>query len=227
MALIQSRDSKDRLTLVITGRALYPKLTRPDTKYKAVGEYGTKIVLDSDDVETLQEILEEARQAGVQMAVAEAKEKGKVVKADKVKLADLSLTELTDKEGEPTGEWAVNVKAPASGTTKDGRAWARKIPLFDAKAKPIANPGTLDIWSGSLLRVNCWVKPFYTAALGAGASLRLVGVQILELATGGSRDADSLGFGAEDDGYEYGEQTEPGTDPFEPTEAGDPAEADF
>ncbi len=222
MAII-SKETPKGLTLVIPGRALWPKLTVPDTHFEKEGVYRTKLILSPEDKETLEAILTTLRDEGVAKAVDEAKAKGKAIKPDKVKLADLPLTELTDKEtGEGTGELAVSCKRTASGVAKDGRAWKCKVPLFDAKGNAIADPP--EIWNGSRLKVNVLAKSFYVSALGAGASLRLQGVQIIELAAAG-RDAASYGFEAED-GYDA--EGGSGGDPFEPSApACAPGEEDF
>lgn len=218
---IISKETPKGLTLVIPGRALWPKLTEPDTHFDKEGVFRTKLILAPEDKEALEEILASLRDEAVQKAVEEAKSKGKAVKADKVKLADLPLTELTDKDtGEGTGEFAAGCKCKASGVSKDGRKWDRKVPIFDARGSLIAD--VPEIWNGSRLKVNVLAKPFYVPSLGAGASLQLKGVQIIELATAG-QDAASFGFG-EEEGYvaEAGDAA-----PFEITDMADNGEKDF
>lgn len=224
MAIIQKQTPKGTI-LIIKGRALWPKLIEPDTKFKAEGEYTTKLILSDDDATELRDILENAQAAAVAAAIEEAAAKGKRLRAEKIKQADIPLKELEDREtGEPTGEWAVNVKCKASGTNKAGKAWQRKVPLFDAKGTPIPEDAKPEIWNGSILKVNCTINPFYTDMAGAGNSLRLTAVQIIELSSS-VKDAGAYGFDAED-GY----TSEPGADPFGPAsgtdESGTP-ETDF
>jgi len=193
--------------LNIRGRAQWPKLTTPDTHFDAAGVFSTKLILTEEDRAELQTLLEDAQEQAVQIAVDEAATKGRKVKPETIKRVDLPLQEIVDREtGEGTGEWVVSTKCKASGTTKDGRSWARKVPLYDSKTKPIENP-KLEIWSGSVLNCRVLVKPFYTAGLGAGVSLPLQGVQILQLASG-ARTAADMGFGAEEDGYAYEDMAE-------------------
>ena len=52
------------------------------------------------------------------------------------------------------------------------------------------------IWGGSVLRISADLIPFYVAAVGAGVSLRLKAVQIIDLKTGGGAGAESYGFEA-------------------------------
>lgn len=227
---IKKIENKKGLALVIRGRALWPKLTQPDTRFDADGVYSTKVILDDADVPMLNEILEDVRAQAVANAVAEAKEKGKVLKAEKVKLVDLPLGELEDKDtGEGTGEYSVSCKLKAVGKTREGKMYTRKVALFDAKGEPIKGDAP-EIWNGSIINVNVMVSPYYVPALGAGAKLTLKGVQIIELVQGGERDADSYGFNAED-GYEYSadESAYPSSpeEAFGGSEQGDPAEADF
>lgn len=201
MAILVTETSKG-LNLNIRGRAQWPKLTTPDTHFDAAGVYSTKLILTDEDRAELAAILEEAQEQAVQMAIDEAAKKGRKLKPESVKRVDLPLQEVVDREtGEGTGEWTVGTKCKASGTTKDGRSWARKVPLFDSKGNPLKNPDKVEIWSGSMLNARVLVKPFFSAGLGAGVSLPLLGVQILQLA-GGARTAADLGFGAEEGGYE-------------------------
>lgn len=212
MAII-SKETPKGLVLVIPGLALWPKLTEPDTHFDKEGVFRTKLILTGADKDALEDILLTLREEAVQNAVSEAKSKGKAIKADKVKLADLPLTELTDKEtGEGTGDYAISCKCKASGVSKDGRKWDRKVPLFDARGTLISPSDAPEIWNGSSLKVNVLAKSFYVPALGAGASLQLKGVQIITLATAG-QDASSFGFEAED-GYVADSAS---SAPFEPT----------
>jgi hypothetical protein len=72
--------------------------------------------------------------------------------------------------------------------------FTQKPALFDAKGKPVVTD--IKIGTGNRqgeLRVVPFVSP-----IGAGASLRLKGVQIIELVEWGSGNADYYGFGEEE-----------------------------
>lgn len=103
---------------------------------------------------------------------------------------------------EPTGEYEFNFKMKASGVSKKtGKPWTRKPAVFNAKGKPMSDEEKAKVGGGSVVKVAYEITPFYTAALGAGVSLRLEAVQVLELKSFQARDASAFGFG-EEEGYD-------------------------
>lgn len=207
------------------GKALWPHLVTPNTKFDENGTYNTKIIVSVDEAQAVLTLCETAREAAIAKAVEEAAASGKKLNPAKMKRADLPVQPVIDEEtGEETGEWSIAFKQKASGTDKTGKRWERKIPLFDAKAKPINSDG-LQIWNGSILKVAYTADGFFTAAVGAGCSLRIQAVQILELVSGGSRNATAYGFG-EEDGYAHEDETED-CNAFTGNTDEDDGEADF
>lgn len=79
--------------------------------------------------------------------------------------------------------------------TKSGREWIRKVPIFDASGKEISAELT-SIGSGTRGRIAYELMPYYMNDKNYGVSLRLTGVQIIELKETGSVSASSLGFEA-------------------------------
>lgn len=190
-------EKKNRNPRYVTdvGVAIYPYLTKPDTKFNADGEYKVKLRLKPDstirdakgkEVADVQSFIDDMMIKAVEKAKQE--NKGRI------------------KEGEPpytiddeTGDLLVNFKLKAQVKPKDGEPFSQKPALFDAKGKPITPES---IWGGSKIKVSFEVVPFYTKMAGAGVTLRLKAVQVLELVTGGSGgSAESYGFG-EEEGYE-------------------------
>ena len=55
--------------------------------------------------------------------------------------------------------------------------------IFDAKKNPI-EPSSCQIWGGTKMKVAFQMGKYYTGLIGAGVSLRLKAVQILELVEG-------------------------------------------
>lgn len=189
------------------GTAVYPKLNTPDTKFKALGEYATKLVLSGEDAQPLIEKYEatlaayfESEKAELMKGDGKSKAKAKALKL----AADKPYKPEVDDEGDETGNMVFNFKMPAR-IAREGKPDLVLTPdIFDAgnaaegiKPKKLVSPP--EIWSGSKLRVSFEMRPFNTN-IGVGLSLRLAAVQIIELRTKGSRDADGYGFGAED-GY--------------------------
>ena len=78
--------------------------------------------------------------------------------------------------------------------TKNG-AWERRVPIFDASGKEISAELT-SIGSGTRGKIAYELVPFYMNDKNYGVSLRLTGVQIIELKEAGSVSASSLGFEA-------------------------------
>lgn len=197
------------------GSLKYPKLAEPDYGTKEYpcpqGRYATKLVMKADDpatkafIEKLMPLYDEA--------MAEAEQKFAELKVEtRKKLKAVSrnelFTTLYDKDTEePTGEIEFNFKMDASGIANKGkdneRKWSAKPGVFDAKGKPMTK--VPEIWSGSIGKVSFEARPYFiNGTAAAGLSLKLKAAQIIELRQGGTRSADSYGFG-EEEGYEYDE----------------------
>lgn len=227
--------------LTLTGIAKFPYLNAPDTKFNADGEYRVRLIL-SDDAnqqpgstkgQSIKAMLEEAATKifeETKAALTEAfntekgDKKAKAKKAlDSLKLADLPIKPVYDEEGNETGDIELSFKMKAQRKDKKTEKTVKMAPkLFDAKGH--AFPSATAIWGGTKMKVAAQIVPFYTAAVGAGASLRLSAVQIIELNTSGGGNAGSFGFG-EEDGYEVMESDEPATDG--PSDNEDSAGEDF
>ena len=95
--------------------------------------------------------------------------------------------------------------------------WERSVPIFDAAGKEIS-ADIKSVGSGTRGRIAYELMPFYKNDKNYGVSLRLTGVQIVELKEASSVSAASLGFAA-CEGYTYEAPT-----PFDDTPA---AEEDF
>ena len=177
------------------GVAIYPYLTAPDTKFNADGEYKVKLRLNPDsmirdvqgrEIADVQTFLDDMMLKALEKAKAE--NKGRIKEGDPPYIID-----------DETGDLLVNFKLKAVVRTKEGSTFSQKPALFDAKGKPITPES---IWGGSKIKVSFEVVPYYTKIAGAGVTLRLRAVQVLELVTGGSGgSAESYGFG-EEEGYE-------------------------
>lgn len=196
------------------GKAVWPKLNEPDTKFKEEGEFSVKLELGGAQAETMKDVIREF--AAIAYAI-ECEDKGK----KKLKKADLPFKQVVNEDGDDVpGMFLFNFKRKASGTTKAGKAWEASITLFDSKKKKV----TAEVWGGSRLRVAYTLVPWYAAALGFGIKLELGAVQVLDLVTRGERSADDYGFDEEEGGYE-GTYDEPALTPTVTDTAGDGAGA--
>lgn len=183
------------------GVSIFPKLNAPDTKFKPLGEFNTKLRLTAEEAQPLIDTYEaelaaffEAEKAELMKGDGKSKAKAKALKL----AADKPFKPEYDEEGEETGNFIINFKMPHR-IEREGKPPLLLYPdIFDASSpKPLKNPP--EIWGGTKMRVAGEMRPFNTA-IGVGLSLRLQAVQIVELSTKGSRDADGYGFGQED-GY--------------------------
>lgn len=230
------------------GAWVWPRLTQPDTKFNADGEYKVDLRLDGGDAAAVKLIeaidaaaegaLEEARQALTEKV---EKARGKQKVSAREALNDLKrytpYESDYDDDGSETGDVIFRFKVKAKGKdNKTGETWANKVVIYDAAGQPIppAKAKKLKIGSGTVGRVAYQILPFFNEALAeAGVSLRLKGVQIIKLVEWGSG---GLEFGAdedggfsvadmEDDGDEgFGDETE---DEGESADDADDGEEDF
>lgn len=194
------------------GTAVWPKLTKPDTKFNADGVFSTKLRIPAEEAQGLIQKLNEIHQANLS-------EQTKIAKK-KVKEAALPWVEVLDEDGNETGDLEFNFKRVAKVTTKDGKKFDVKIPLFDSQNQPLED---VDVWGGSTIVIAAEVVPYYTAMVGAGLSLRLKAVQVKKLVQGGAGgNAEAFGFESEDGGY-----VAPKKQTFDAATEDDPEDEDF
>lgn len=177
-------------SVVVTprGRAIYPYLTQPDTKFSAEGVYRVKLAVPANLAYETIERIEEAHKKAVQDAQKENPKK-------RIREAPLPYEEDTEAD-----EVIFNFKCRASFKSKKGEVVSIRPALFDSKGKPL--PKDVRIGGGSIIRVSFEPNPYYVAAVGAGVSLRLKAVQVFELQEYGQASADAYGFEVEEGGYE-------------------------
>lgn len=200
-----------RLTSPV-GVAVFPHLHAPDTKFNKDGVFQTKMAFDPESdpaAAKFQKYLDDQHEASREAAIEELIESGKVKgksKKAKRKKAEKKVEgghvpytmELDDESGEETGRFVVNFKTAASGIREDGSRWKKRLRMFDASGTPL--PEGLKVGSGSKLKISFTPNPWYSAALGAGFSMYLEAVQVIELETWDGPSADSYGF-EEEEGF--------------------------
>jgi len=170
-----------------TGVAQYPHLKKPDTKFNPDGEYKVNLELNAEDASEILSFLDGH--------MADSLEKAKEENAGKkIKSADAPYS-----VDENTGKVTIRFKLKAKVTPKNGEPFEQRVAIFDAKGSPMTSAP--NIGGGTKLKVSYEVMPFYTSLIGAGISLRVRAVQIIELVEYSSAGAGAYGFG-EEDGYE-------------------------
>lgn len=178
------------------GRAIFPKLDKPDTKFDAAGSYSTKLSVSAESVAAITAKLQAALDEFVAAKKAELVEKKQAQKAKTLKVRDIFAPEFNDA-GDETGNVIMSFKMKASGQKKDGTTFTRKPSVFDAKGKKL-DPCP-PVWGGSILKVAGDALPYYMASSNeCGITLYLNGVQIIDLKTGGGRNAADFGFNEEE-----------------------------
>lgn len=194
---------KEKAVIYVTpeGTLVFGHLIKPDTQFNPDGDYLAIMRFSSEAAEELIEKIEAVYESNYENI--KKQKKGKHIKK-----ADLPFREEVDQDtDEPTGNLLFTFKQRAGGINKDGERWSRKIPIFDAKGKPIKTTD-LNLWSGSTLKIAFEISGYFVASIGAGVSLRLKAVQILNLVEGGSADAEFFGF-TEEEGFSIGADEEP------------------
>lgn len=177
------------------GVAIYPWLTKPDTKFKPEGEYRVDLKLSAEDAVDVLALISAEHDKNLEAVKADPKYKGK-----KIKESDLPIKPVIDADGNETGEYLLRVKMNAQFKGNDGSIITAAPAIFDAKGQSVQ----LDaLWGGSIIRVAYTIGAFFVPLVGAGVSLRLRGVKVIKLSAGsGGASADAMGFGEEEDGYE-------------------------
>ena len=195
------------------GRAIFPHLTPgdPDTKFDNDGVYKTKLKVPGPEaqelIEQIDSLYEDYR--------SEGEAEGEI---------DSDLPEKLPYEEEEDGSFVFKFKMNAKGQTWDGREFTREPSLFDASGNPCPN---VEVGGGSVLRVAGSMSP-WDSHFGVGVTLYLSGIQIIELNEWDGPDADTFGFGAEDDGFsadDYEGSTD--DDEAEQDETAEPDAEDF
>lgn len=186
-----SDNKKQKMLTSPKGRAVWPKLNEPDTRFEPDGVYKVSLVVPAAEAKAMIAELTKEYEAYYAAEVKEAKKK--------FKKADLPWTEALNDAGEETGDIEFSFKMAAKYTTKDGSVVEQRPVLFDAKTRPMTDR----IGGGSLIRVGFTTHLWNVAATGVGLTLRMKAVQVLELKqwSPSARKASDFGF-SEEEGFE-------------------------
>lgn len=227
----------EKLTLP-AGRARWIAVNKPLTTHKPEGEYSVDVVLTPEQAKPLIAKFEElAKIEGIaaskddkfKLALKKARSKAKDDKLMPGKT--LPIVPELDAEGNETGNFVARCKQKGQYTRKDQSIQNVVITIVDSNRKPMkANLG-----KGSLVRVATAVVPYFSAGLlKYGVSLRIEGVQVIELVEyRGGADVNTM-FNDEEGGYVADQSTAVADGDGSPagpagaaSPAGGSAEADF
>lgn len=173
--------TNDRITFP-AGEAVYPALSRPDTKFDELGQYKADFRLSEADalpyIEKLQAII-----------------KAHTGKPYPKKKNPLWYYEIDNETGDETGYVVFKPRVKNKIRKNDGKLWDRKPLLIDSKKTPLSSD--VNPWGGSTIKVQaeiyCYLQP------KPGVMLQPLVVQVIDLVTGGSRE--DLSDFDEEDGY--------------------------
>ena len=203
--------------IFIKGSANWAKVFTPDTKFNPAGVYSIDVIVPEDEAASVCEQLD---------TICEA-EFNKHVKANPKLKASLSIRKPyapeLDDNGDETGNLVFKTKRNAGGTRKDGTAWTNSPPIVqDAKCKPIKD---VLIGNGSVVKMAAEVSPYMMPSTKqVGVTLRLLGVQVLELVEYGNN---ASMFDEEDGFVAQAVAKDDAADVFDDNQVDADAEGDF
>jgi len=167
------------------GKAVWPRIDTPDTKFDEDGVYSCKLHVSEGDFKAFEAIVKPKLDAAYD---AECSRQGK----DKIRMASSSPLRINDD-----GDYEIYAKQKAKVHTKSKGTLEFTIAAVDSQGKKIEMP---KIGSGSTLKMAVEVNTWFVPSQGFGYTLRLRAVQVLDLIEYGGGSS-SFGFGAEADGY--------------------------
>lgn len=177
------------------GRAGFCALDRPSTKFDPDGKYNARVLLDpGPETDALIATLQAMYDQAYEESLAE-------VRKDKPKTEDIKRADppFGPQEDPDTGEklpgYQINASLSAVVRDKNKAILFRRAPIVVDKNN---NPVTVGVGGGSIIRMSFRVSKFYTK-IGAGLSLRLIGVQVRDLIPIGVGDP---GFSPVDGSFE-------------------------
>lgn len=190
-------DYNDQVTVRLRGAAVFPSLTVPETRFKALGVYkiGVAMLPDSDQAAELASKIDKMITDRIAYEVSGVKQKGLAPKREKAALDALYPTDdrcyklELNKDGEETGRWVINAKCNAAYLDK--KTGKKKILPPPVVVDSKRNPVTEEVWGGSEVVVNATLSSFATS-IGVGVSCRLNGVQVLKLSAGRGNNPTSM-----------------------------------
>jgi hypothetical protein len=165
--------SQNRYFITPKGVAFYPRLNEPDTRFREDGEYSVKLLVKKDEAQNLCLRIDN----WMRRSVEKAEKKGA---SSPITLANPPYQDFVvpDTEIKP-GLIQFSFKTGATRGKRNGRKQQVAVPIFDSQGKSVSRD--IPVCGGSILKVSFSPYLFYLPSIGAGVSLRLGAVQIIEL----------------------------------------------
>lgn len=197
------------------GVVAWASIDEPDYEYKEGGEFHIRVRFDPDDLKEIEGIGQELLDEAFDAMSSELKREKKGALLKKLHKRDVIQMETDRETGEETGYAIIRAGKTFRVTPKNGKNAGKTfefVPdVFDARGKQIKKRPR--VGSGSEVKISITLMEYFVAKDGEmGIKFELNAVQILKLIQGGSRDAASYGFAAEDGDAIEDEDTGPFTD---------------
>ena len=179
-----------KLPTIVTpeGRTEWLKAFTPDYKFNELGEYGCTLIIENSAALPLMATLDEFMATSIANAMDET---GKT--KDKIK------TNPPYSIDDETGDVSFKFKLKAKVQGRNGD-FEQKPLVIDARKVPVTDE--VPTWNGSRVRIGFQPVVYYTGLVGAGVSLRMKIVQLIEALDGGGSSTAASGFDVED-GFEF------------------------
>ena len=146
------------------GKAKYPWLNRPDTTFIEEGVYQCNLVLSK---KAASKMMKEIRDLHKEAQIMYKK------KNKSGKKAKLPFFENDDGDIEFKFSQRAKIK-----NKKTGEVFEKTIPLFNASNRPLYTP---NVGTGSIIKISYEPYQYFHQTQGAGVTLRLKAVQVLDL----------------------------------------------
>lgn len=148
------------------GKAVYPYLQVPDTKFNDDGLYNVKLHVSEEDYNSFKEKIDELFEDALK---AERQRQGKT----KISMASSSPLRITDE-----GDHEIYAKQEAKKMTKSKGLLQFSVAAFNATGEKIKMPA---VAGGSVLKLAVMPNFWFVPSQGFGYTLRLRAVQIIDL----------------------------------------------
>jgi len=199
-----SKRKYERITTPV-GVASYPWLKDADYKFdKEKGIYSCNIYVDDTEAKDLISVIDKSYTEN--LAEQKKLNKGKTIKPGPKPYVS------------ENGKTLFKIKMKG----KIGDVEIRPV-VIDSSGQPMTD---IVVYGGSKVKVSADLVPYYVATTGAGISLRLVGVQVLELQTKPMPSMANLGF-KEEKGYVHAANEDIEEQPSKPAQTNETSKEDF
>ena len=199
-----SKRKYERITTPV-GVASYPWLKDADYKFdKEKGIYSCNIYVDDNEAKDFVTVIDKAYTEN--LAEQKKLNAGKTIKPGPKPYVS------------ENGKTLFKIKMKG----KIGDIEIRPV-VIDSSGQPMTD---IVVYGGSKVKVSADLVPYYVATTGAGISLRLVGVQVLELQTKPMPSMANLGF-KEEKGYVHAANEDIEEQPSKPAQTNETSKEDF